>query len=134
MTITGFVTPGGVALTTPGGAWFVTGEVARYRLLKDHYISGNYIQASEIVSEGDSIPSSWIPSINVEPLNTPATQAYYDAGPDLGAVVRTQWTQLPVPRPVTYWYEVSSNLWALTGLGADQSIYPPIFANIGRIE
>lgn len=134
MTVSGFITLGGSALTTLGGVWFVTGEASRYRLLTDHYINGNYFFASEVVSQDDVLPSYWVPSIDVEPLNAGATQDYYDAGPDLGAVVRTQWTQLPVPRPVTYWYEVSPNLWALSGLGSDQSVYPPITAYLGRVE
>jgi len=104
--------------------------MASYRFLKDHAINGTYYQAGDI-----AIPvAGWTPTADVDPLDTDAVDAFYANGPLLGGLINSQWTGRVITAPTTYWYQVSANRWALTGLGADQDTYPPLVANIGRIE
>ena len=119
-------------------------ELATYRFLEDHIVNNYYWYAGEEATTRSisnptppDLPANWVPSPNVEPLTAPAVNAFYAAGPrDLG-LVRVQWERRGFPRPVTYWYQVSPNLWALTGLGSDQGIYPPVpavvFHPVGNI-
>jgi hypothetical protein len=98
---------------------------SQYLFLEDHYINGNYIPAGTIASNADLLPAQWVPTPNVDPLNTGAVNAFYAAGPGIQGPVRTQFTPLPVRQPVTYWRQVGPDIWALTGLGSNQSTYPP---------
>lgn len=107
---------------------------ASYRFLRDHFIGGTYIAAGDVASDADVLPSGWVPSANVDPLTDDAVQQFYDAGPQLTGVIRTQWQAAPMYAPATYWYETTPNWWGLTGLGSDQTQYPPRLAFIGRIE
>lgn len=91
---------------------------ARYLLLEDHYINNALLVAGQTVTEEVEIPAGWIPTPNVDPLNTPAVTAFYSVGPtDLG-LVRQQFQPIFVPKPITYWKQISPNVWQLTGLGA----------------
>ena len=92
--------------------------VAQYYLLEPHYINNIYYEVGTIVSEGSQIPIGWIPTPNVDPLNAPATNAFYALGPRVLGPIRTQYVNFPVHSPVTYWVQVSPTQWALTGLGA----------------
>lgn len=102
---------------------------AQYRLLKDHWIGGVYYSAGDLYTVSD-----WIPTADVDPLNTEAVVAFYNQGPALPGVMNSQWSSRRVPAPVTYWYTVAPNSYALAGLGSDQATYPPRQAFIGRVE
>jgi bacillopeptidase F (M6 metalloprotease family) len=104
--------------------------MAIYRFLKDHAINGLYYQAGDIAAS----PAGWTPTADVEPLDSAAVLAFYNRGPSLGGIINTQWTGRVVTAPVTYWYQVSANRWALTGLGSDQGAYPPKGAVVQRVE
>lgn len=135
MSIHGLIDSNGNAIIDQFGQWLVVGEASRYRLLKDHYFNGNYIRAGEIVNDSDGIiPQAWTPTADVDPLNNDAVQAFYTAGPILPGIINSQWQNAVIARPVTYWYQVSPNRWGLTGLGSNQSLYPPKLAFLGRIE
>lgn len=103
--------------------------MASYRFLKDHFIGSIYYWAGETVTLND-----WPPSADVDPLDTAAVQAFYAAGPCLPGLINSRWSGNVISAPATYWYQVSPDLWALTGLGSDQTVYPPVGAFIGRIE
>jgi len=103
--------------------------VASYRFLKDHSIGGNYYQAGS-----SAVLTDWPPTADVDPLDTAAVDAFYANGPALGGVINSQWTGRVITAPATYWYQVSPDLWALTGLGSDQDTYPPVGGFIGRVE
>ena len=95
---------------------------------RDHYVNNVLIQGGET----REMFSPWTPTADVEPLDTTATASFYAAGPSMGAVIRTQWQQFPVRRPVTYWYQTEPNLWALAGLGA--ALDPISLSRLGRVE
>jgi hypothetical protein len=59
---------------------------------------------------------------NVEPLDLAAASAFYNVGPQLPGLIRTQWTMEPVPQPVTRWQQLASLEWVMTGIGAG---FPP---------
>lgn len=111
---------------------------ATYLFLEDHLVGNNYIYAGDVASEGGLLPNGWIPTPNVDPLNTDAVNAFYRQGPRIGGPIRTQWTTRFVPPPATFWTFVKpfspgfgpgfgANLtWALTGLGSNQTLYPPV--------
>jgi hypothetical protein len=103
--------------------------VATYRFLKDHAINSLYYQAGDIAIA----PAGWSPTADVDPLDTSAVDDFYANGPALGGVINSQWTGRVITAPATYWYQVESDLWALTGLGSDQTLYPPKGGFIGRV-
>lgn len=139
---------GSMLISADGATSLVAGTAgtAVYYLLEDHVISGQYFYAGSVVAEGIDVPIGWPPTPNVDPLNTSAVQEFYQAGPQLQGLTRTQWQAIPVARPVTYWIAVGGSggfspgfgpgfqhvsyppAWVLTGLGSNQSIYPPIRA------
>jgi len=88
-------------------------SLGRWRFLKDHFVGGEYIEASEIREMFDP----WVPTADVEPLDQVSLAAFYAQGPKLGGVWRTVRDQMTVYKPLTYWYAVAVNLWGLTGLG-----------------
>jgi hypothetical protein len=94
-----------------------------YRLLTAHSIAGVYYEAGSIASTADvggQLPSGWLPSPNCEPLDTPATNAFYAAGPSgRGGGGQTYWVASSVPG------NPSVMSWSLSGLGQGM---PPIFA------
>jgi hypothetical protein len=99
----------------------------RFRFLKDHFINGEYIFAGEI----REMFQFWIPSADVEPLDTKGVNSFYAKGPQLGGVWRTVRSNTNIYPPLTYWVSTPPNIWSLTGLGANLA---PISAIIGRIE
>lgn len=120
-------------LSSKDGLLFPSG--AQYRLLQQHFFnyfpitnSKEYAAGLTII-EGVDVPFGWIPTPNVDPLNTQAVQAFYNAGPSLLGLVVTQFSNLAVAPPTTFWVEApgSPSLWHLTGLGANTSVYPPKF-------
>jgi hypothetical protein len=105
--------------------------MSTYRLLADHYVGTAYFLAGTIQSTADvpggMLPLNWQPSGACEPLDTPAVNAFYAQGPQTLPLVRSRWTGIFVPRPVTYWQVISNgpgfNTYQLTGLGSG---LPPI--------
>lgn len=109
-------------------------------MLEDHYINGQILSAGttqSTIDVGGLLPVGWIPTPNVDPLDTPAVAAFYSAGPVRSGPIYI--------KPVTYWVrsviaDFSSadfsptdfstgdvgNAWTLTGLGANQSLYPRV--------
>jgi hypothetical protein len=101
-----------------------------YRFLVDHWINNRYIEAGET----HLMDPGFQPTPDVDPLDVPAVQAFYLMGPALGAAIISRRTGVAITAPITYWYQVAPLSWALSGLGSNQSVYPPINAHIGRIE
>lgn len=104
-----------------------------YRLLEDHQLNDGVIPAGSIITSGSDVPSNWIPTLAVEPLNSSAATAYYNAGPrDLSQGTTNDRSVFPgsnlipftpVPQPKTYWQQVrGSRAFQLTGLGSG---FPP---------
>ena len=93
--------------------------MATYRALQDISLGANwpYIQAGTILTDqgpSANIPAGWVPPAAVDPLDTDAVQAFWNAGVQLLGLVR-------VARPVTYWtpYPAGGGTrpYILTGLG-----------------
>jgi hypothetical protein len=94
--------------------------MATYRLLNDFYSGGVYSYAGDIITT----PDNFIPSAAMDPLDTPAVNAFWRAGPQITPLVRQQWSTVAVNPPVTAWRQLpGGNRWQLTGLG---SSLPPI--------
>jgi hypothetical protein len=116
------------------GQWIVVlgPSVGIYRFLEDHTIDGQYIYAGTV----QEMFQPWTPTANVDPLNTLAVNNFYATGPALPSLINVPNFRVglgfnPVYLPKTYWTEISPNIYALTGLGSDQSTYPPVHARIG---
>lgn len=90
--------------------------MALYRFLQPHSIGGEYFDAGSIAS----LPADWVPTPNVEPLDTEAVTAFYAAGPSgRGGGGQTYWIATPLPgNPTVMSY-------SLTGLGTG---LPPVCA------
>jgi hypothetical protein len=112
---------------------------AQYRVIQPHWINNNYYDVGTVLTEGSlytsgELPSNWVPTLAVDPLNTRAVDAFYAAGPrhisydDLARWANSQWVNVAPSTlvvPVTYWVK-RGNQFFLTGLGSDQTKYPPI--------
>ncbi len=115
--------------------------MSTYRMLEDHWVNNQYLVAGTVQTTADVgglLPANWIPTPNVDPLDTPAVNAFYAVGP-----VRPV---TPIATPVTYWTLLAtqsdfdpadfspadfftfsqSNSWVLTGLGANIAVYPKV--------
>jgi hypothetical protein len=108
--------------------------MASYRFNVDHSIGQFYYPAGTIASTADSggtLPTGWVPSPNVDPLDNAAVTAFFAAGAASGFPAQsysfsngnapTMWRNT---RPVTYWVPTfvptvlgGPVLWSLTGLG-----------------
>jgi hypothetical protein len=77
--------------------------MSAYRFLQDAYIGTQYFQAGTTASTADvaggTLPIGWKPGVCVDPLDTPAVNAFYAIGPQTAPIlVRQQWsTQAVVP-------------------------------------
>ena len=90
--------------------------MALYKMLQPHSIGGVYYEAGSVAS----LPADWVPTPNVEPLDTEAVNSFYAAGPtQRGGGGVTYWLASPVPG------NSSVMAYSLTGLGRGM---PPIFA------
>jgi hypothetical protein len=106
---------------------FVLGQ---YRLLEPHYFAASgWRPAGAIVIEGADVPIGWVPTLAVDPLNNPAVNAFYNAGPRSNAYEDLNMWARGTPQdgpmilsPVTFWIQ-SGNAYSLTGLGSG---FPPI--------
>jgi hypothetical protein len=111
--------------------------MSRYRFLQDAYIGNVLFPAGSTASTADVgglLPTGWVPGPYVDPLDTPALNAFYSGGPQRPA---RQWSGAngaPGPKPVTYWVSTleptnpSVMLWSLTGLGIGKA---PVFTQNG---
>jgi hypothetical protein len=129
-----------IIFTTPPATGFALSIppsfiAAMYRLLAPHYLTTGMFPPNWIVTEGLEIPIGWIPTLDVDPLNARAVNAFYNAGPR-----NTAWEDLnrytgmynpgypgidiPVNTPTTFWKQVSgTSTFQLQGLGIG---LPPI--------
>jgi hypothetical protein len=130
MPYVGLVSGGSAVVSS--GLWVVVlgPSLGIFRFLEDHTIDGQYIYAGAV----QEMFAPWVPTPNVEPLNTSAVNNFYANGPVLPSLIRNERIGIiyrPVVLPKTYWIEISPNVYALTGLGSNQSIYPPVKMRIG---
>lgn len=96
-----------------------------YLFLQDHYVD-------RVIYRGtvQAMFTPWVPTANVDPLDTTAVNVFYAMGPILPGHLDTQ--SIPPASAgfflmsATHWYQISPEVWALTGLGSNQSVYPPI--------
>lgn len=99
--------------------------MSTYRFLQDHSIAGIYYQAGSVASTADvggTLPTNWLPSAAVDPIDTPAIAAFFAAGPQQSGMVRARWTQIDVNPPAIYWVPFpaggGTRPMILTGAGA----------------
>lgn len=95
--------------------------MSKYRLLQDHYINNVLLPAGSVVTDvgaGAQLPSGWIPSPNVDPLDSDALSLFYAQGPVLGSA-KTQFSTAIVTPAATYWKSIGGGFWQLMGLGAN---------------
>jgi hypothetical protein len=105
-------------------------SVGTFRFLEDHTIAEEYIYAGSVLT----MYFPWVPTPNVEPLDTTAVQSFYSVGPVLPSLIRSErigFEYRPFTLPKTFWKEISPNVYALTGLGSNQFQFPPIPIRIG---
>jgi hypothetical protein len=110
----------GLAVVVP----FSASGPAIYKLLLPHYVRGAYLDEGLTVTEGVQIPSGWVPTLAVDPLNNSAVLAFFNAGPrdggqypDLSLYQSENFARTSVTPPATYWVRTGVNEWSLTGLG-----------------
>jgi hypothetical protein len=116
--------------------------MSKYLMLEDHYVNGQYLPAGTIQSTidiGGLLPIGWIPTPNVDPLDTSAVAAFYAAGPARSGLIyidpTTYWITISTPAdfspvdfsPVDFSTNSTSHSWGLTGLGSNHSIYVPVY-------
>jgi hypothetical protein len=112
--------------------------MSTYRFLQDHYdANGRYYQAGTTASTqdvGGSLPTGWVPTGQVDPLDTAAVNAFWAAGPMLCGAIKTQWSNLAVAAPVTRWTDrVIPNLYreyVLNGLGTGLPMKQMLFGGM----
>ena len=80
--------------------------MSTYRFLQDHYVNGvTYLAGTTAATfdAGGTLPTGWLPSGAVDPLDAPAVNAFYAVGPQVCGSIKTQWSGLSVAAPVTRW-------------------------------
>jgi hypothetical protein len=88
--------------------------MASYRLLVDHYVGTQYLEAGSIVSDsgpGAVLPPNWIPTTACDPVDAQALTNFRNAGPpgndaEPNKGLGPWWTGgrwAPVGPPVHYW-------------------------------
>jgi hypothetical protein len=99
--------------------------MASYRFLQDHNIGGQTYLAGTTASTADvggTLPTNWVPTGQVDPIDGTAIQAFFNAGVQLLGAVRSQWTGIVVAPPAIYWQPFPSaggtRPYQLTGAGA----------------
>jgi hypothetical protein len=106
-------------------------DVSQYRMLSDHSIRGFYYQAGDVASTADvggTLPTGWVPSNNVDPLDPAAVTAFWTAGFQPLGPVLNHWSFVTVAPPITAWIPVAgtsnpNRFYRLGGLGA---ALPPV--------
>jgi hypothetical protein len=90
--------------------------MAKYRFLQPVYVGECQYLAGEIAT----LPDSWVPNPNVEPLDLAGAQAMWDAGPAPLGLVQQRWGDQRLwitSFPKTYWRQINKEEWELVGLG-----------------
>jgi hypothetical protein len=109
----GFAALAEVALAEVPSVALPTGGT--YRLLADHYLYGYYYKPNTVITEGTEVPSGWVPTLAVDPLNSRAITAFYGAGPrgvdygDLSTytnMYKREFADVPVSPPKIFWQQV----------------------------
>jgi hypothetical protein len=83
--------------------------MSTYRFLQDCYVNGVYFNAGGAASTADvggSLPTNWQPSGAVEPLDSAAITDFWNAGPQICGLIRTQFSTLPVAPPAIFWRRI----------------------------
>src|SRR5262249_22241145 len=90
--------------------------MAQYRFLQDAYIAGQYFSAGDVAT----LSNNFIPPAAVDPLDSAAITAFWNAGPQITPLVRQQWSTQSVAPPAIYWQPFNLALfqYQLTGAGA----------------
>jgi hypothetical protein len=104
--------------------------MSAYRFVQDAYVGTRYYLAGDTASTADvggALPTGWVPSVGVEPLDPAAITAVWNAGPQILGLVRQQWSNIPVSPPTIYWREGVGGVAQLTGAGA--ALGPKNFAS-----
>ena len=101
----------GAAVISTGHYGIYTGQ---YLFLRPHYINDVYLPVGTVWST-----YNWVPTLAVDPLDTAAVTAFYNAGPRDGGIYEDTnfWPGASSRAPVTYW-KIVPPYWTLTGLGA----------------
>lgn len=96
--------------------------MSTYRFLHDHYVNGfTYLAGTTgaTADAGGTLPIGWVPSGSVDPIDTNAVNAFWQAGVQMPGLIRAQWSGLPVAAPVTRWVPIAqpnpTMLYQLTG-------------------
>ena len=108
--------------------------MAQYKMLVDHFVNNQVLPAGSIQTTKDAsasglLPANWTPSPNVDPLDTPAVDAYWAAGAaNIDFLLASYafsngmgptWFRSVVPQ--TYWNATpvgANTQFKLTGLGS----------------
>jgi hypothetical protein len=111
--------------------------MSQYRFLQDHYIAvggGMTIPAGSTQSTADAgglLPTNWIPSNSVDPIDASAITAFFNAGVQLWLGCRIGVNGFAIAPPAIYWKSVGPGLFQLTGAGA--SLGARSLANHGAV-
>lgn len=108
------------------------GNGGKYFLLRPHFVNDVYIDQWTTVTDGVEVPANWVPTMEVDPLNQAAVDAFYAAGPrpqpQSSLLDMQNWNQRAPGnpnvwhKPVTFWFQ-RGNFWFLSGLGSSK---PPV--------
>ena len=108
--------------------------MSTYRFLQYHYVNGvTYLAGTTAATfdAGGTLPTGWLPSGAVDPLDAPAVNAFYAVGPQVCGSIKTQWSGLSVAAPVTRWTPAGPNQqYVLTGLGAGLPFKQMLFGGV----
>jgi hypothetical protein len=106
--------------------------MATWRFLSDHWINNQIIEAGSTQNDGPNglLPSGWLPTFGVDPIDQAAIQAFWNAGPSafvqgyLALLPFSRWQNAPIAKPLIFWVEFGTPLdpgsqaYILTGAGA----------------
>jgi hypothetical protein len=100
-----------------------SGGFGTFKLLADHALNqsdGGYLVAGTVFAPTHAW-ASWF----ADPLDATGTAALYGLGPPPPNLNTLVWNGQQL-KGVTYWIQVGPTSWALSGLGANRTTYPPI--------
>jgi hypothetical protein len=105
--------------------------MAIWRFLSDHFINNQIIEAGSTQNDlpGGLLPSGWLPTLGVEPVDSAAITAFWNKGPSdfvnwyLAMIPFSRWQNAPIAKPLIFWIEFgtpiisSEQQYILTGSG-----------------